>query len=160
MLNVQEVQAVLNERKEKYGEYAENHKDFSILAQNIFIARDSKYSTPSIRVLLENAKIIKSLMVIKAQRSLVEPENNDHFIDFVNYATFMRDIVDTGKVAFDTGFIFNLSIDAYVKKTIELPYFIERVNVDGIILPQFRKDGKLLYSEIKAVAKTAKEGNI
>lgn len=160
MLTSNEVQAILAERKEKYGEYAKNHKVFSILYRNIFIARTSKYSTPGVRTLVDNANIIKSLMAIKAQRSLIDPNNKDHFIDFINYATFMREIVDTSKVDFETGFIFNLSIDAYVKKTINIDDFVKRINEDGIILPQFRRNGELLFSEIRVVEKEAKKGNL
>ncbi len=155
-INVSEVKSILDQRKSKYGEFSDNYKTFDTLSRMIFIASTSKFSTPLSRRLLENAKLIKSYLVVKAQRSLVEPQVADHYIDFVNYATFLRDIVATGKVAFETGFVFNLAIDAYVKSAIDLDAFIKEINEKGIILADYRVDGKLLFADIEKTKKAQK----
>lgn len=155
-INANEVRSVLDQRKAKYGEFSDNYKTFDTLSRMIFITSVSKFSTPLNRRLLENAKLIKSYLVVKAQRSLVEPQVDDHFIDFINYATFLRDIVATNKVAFETGFIFNLAIDAYVKSAIDLDTFIREINEKGIILAEYRVDGKLLFEDIEKTKKAQK----
>lgn len=155
-IDVNEVLAVLEQRKAKYGEFSENYKTFEALSKMIYIASNSKHSTPLSRRLLSNANLIKSYLVVKAQRSLIDSNGTDHFVDFINYASFLRDIVNTGKVTFETGFIYNLAIDAYVKNTISLEEFIKEISEKGIILAEFRMDGSLLFDEIEKVNKAQK----
>lgn len=84
---------ILSKRAKKYGDFKDQYEIYHLLASKIAIKpsvcnlndtkEDEEYSV---------AQMLKSLLVLKAQRIIVCHSDEDHLYDFINYLKFARQL--------------------------------------------------------------------
>lgn len=83
---------ILKDRSARYGGFVEQLPNYCQFIDAIKVVKKVNFYNPKVGMQVKGAHQLQYLLALKATRHLIEPENEDHLNDFVNYLSLSQEL--------------------------------------------------------------------